>query len=138
MVSVIKNDTEYRDALEQIEILIDSNVQDDSAKADELEVLALLVENYESSAFHRSLPSPIEAIKFRMEQQNLSQRDLVPYMGSRSKVSEVLSGKRPLTLSMIRALHANLGIRLRSFCRSMTSQFSTSRRSIGRAFQLKK
>jgi len=69
-----------------------------------------LVKDYESKRFSSSLPDPIEAIKFRMDQQNLAQRDLVPYIGSRSKVSEVLSGKRPLTLSMMRALHANLGI----------------------------
>ena len=56
------------------------------------------------------LPNPIEAIKFRMEQQQLSQRDLIPYIGSRSKVSEVLAGKRPLTLKMIRALNEGLGI----------------------------
>jgi HTH-type transcriptional regulator/antitoxin HigA len=75
-----------------------------------LELLTILVQDYESKRFGERVPDPIEAIKFRMEQQNLSQRDLVPFIGSRSKVSEVLSGKHPLTLSMIRALHAGLKI----------------------------
>jgi HTH-type transcriptional regulator / antitoxin HigA len=76
--------------------------------------LALLVQDYEARNFAQAIPDPIEAIRFRMEQQCLSQRDLVPYFGSRSKVSEVLSGKRPLTLTMIRALHKKLGIPARA------------------------
>ena len=110
MMKVIRTDTEYHDALESIEKLMDRDPDEGTPDADKLEVLTLLVEDYESKKFPTSLPGPVEAIKFRMEQQNLAQRDLIPYIGSRGKVSEVLSGKRTLTLSMMRALHANLGI----------------------------
>ncbi|MEO8493510.1 MAG: ImmA/IrrE family metallo-endopeptidase [Planctomycetota bacterium] len=110
MMKVIKTDAEYHDALARIEDLMDHDPDEETRAANELEVLSLLIEDYESNEFPSSLPDPIDAIKFRMEQQNLAQRDLIPYIGSRSKVSEVLSGKRQLTLSMIRALHANLGI----------------------------
>ena len=68
------------------------------------------VETYEKERFPIAPPDPVDAIRFRMDQAGLSQRDLVPYLGSKSKASEVLSGKRPLTLSMIRALHDGLGI----------------------------
>ncbi len=81
-----------------------------TAEMDELDVLASLVEQYEEKRFPIDAPSPIDAIRFRMEQADLSPRDLVPFLGSRAKVSEVLSGKRPLTLQMIRALHEHLGI----------------------------
>ncbi len=109
-VKVIKNRDEYNAALKQIESLIDFDPQPGTREADRLELLTLLVEDYETKEFPAALPDPVEAIQFRMEQQGLTQRDLVPYLGSRSKVSEVLAGKRPLTLSMIRALHHGLGI----------------------------
>jgi HTH-type transcriptional regulator/antitoxin HigA len=110
MIRVIKTESDYDGALARIEELIDRNPAAGTSEADELEVLSVLVEEYESRNFPSSLPDPIEAVRFRMEQQNLTQRDLVPFIGSRSKVSEVLSGKRTLTLSMIRSLHSNLGI----------------------------
>jgi HTH-type transcriptional regulator/antitoxin HigA len=75
-------------------------------------VLTTLVEAYEDRHFSINLPDPISAIKFRMEQLKLSQKDLVPYLGSPSKVSEILSGKRALSLSMIRSLHQHLNIPL--------------------------
>jgi HTH-type transcriptional regulator/antitoxin HigA len=110
MIKVIKSDSDYEAALADIERLLDRDPAAGTRKAEELEVLAVLVGDYESKRFGKAVPDPIEAIRFRMEQQNLSQRDLVPFIGSRSKVSEVLSRKRPLTLSMIRALHSGLGI----------------------------
>ncbi len=110
MIKVIKTESDYDQALAAVEALIDRDPDRGTPEADQLEVLSLLVEQYESRNFPSSLPDPIEAIKFRMEQQNLTQRDLVPFIGSRSKVSEVLSRKRPLTLSMIRSLHSNFGI----------------------------
>lgn len=110
MMKVIKTEVEYHDALERIENLMDHDPDVGTSNADELEVLTLLVGEYESKGVSSSLPDPVEAIRFRMEQQNLAQRDLIPYIGSRSKVSEVLSRKRPLTLSMMRALHTSLGI----------------------------
>jgi len=81
-----------------------------SEEHDQLELLTLLISVYEKEHYPIGLPDPIEAIKFRMEQQNLSKKDLIPFLGSRSKVSEVLSGKRPLSLTMIRALHNGLRI----------------------------
>jgi HTH-type transcriptional regulator/antitoxin HigA len=81
-----------------------------SWQMDELEVLAQLVETYEDKRWPMSLPSPAAAIKFRMEQSGLSQRDLEPYIGSSDEVTGVLSGKLPLTLKMIRALHKHLCI----------------------------
>ncbi len=85
-----------------------------SSEADELEVLATLVEAYEAARFPVAAPDPVEAIRFRMEQAGLRQKDLVPFIGAPSRVSEVLSGSRPLTVEMIRRLHEGLGIPLRS------------------------
>lgn len=110
MIKVIKSENEYHSALAEIGALIDRDPDPGTKEADRLELLTLLVENYESHSFPKRVPEPVEAIRFRMEQQNLKQRDLVPYIGSPSKVSEVLSGRRPLTLSMMRALHSHLGI----------------------------
>ncbi len=108
VIKPIKTEADYDAALEQISSLMDAEAGTD--EADELEVLATLVECYEAEHYPINLPDPIAAIRFRMEQSELSQRDLIPYIGSRSKVSEVLSGKRSLTLQMIRSLHQNLGI----------------------------
>lgn len=110
MIKVIKSEKEHETALAEISSLIDRDPDPGTPEADRLELLTLLVENFESQAFPKRVPEPLEAIRFRMEQQNLKQRDLAPYIGSPSKVSEVLSGKRPLTLSMMRALHSHLGI----------------------------
>ncbi len=110
MNKIIQSEGEYRAALAEIEFLIDQDPDPASTEGESLELLSLLVEDYESRKYGAALPDPIDAIQFRMEQQNLTQKDLVPYIGSRSKVSEVLARKRPLTLSMIRALHQGLGI----------------------------
>jgi HTH-type transcriptional regulator/antitoxin HigA len=110
MNRVIRSETDYEIALNQIERLIDQNVTPGTPEGDELELLTVLVRNYETHRFGEGIPDPVEAIKFRMEQANLKPRDLIPFIGSRGKVSEVLARKRPLTLSMIRALHSGLGI----------------------------
>ncbi len=110
MNKVIKNETEYGETLSSLEGLLDLDPAPGTAENEKLELLTLLVEDYESRQYEFIPPTPIEAIKFRMEQQKLNPRDLIPYIGSRSKVSEVLSGKRSLTLSMIRALSSGLGI----------------------------
>ena len=109
-LKVIKTEAEYKDALSSLQELLDLDPDPGTEEAERLELLSLLVRDYESRQFSFPPPDPVEAIKFRMEQQGLSQRDLVSYIGSRSKVSEILSRKRPLTLSMIRALHDSLGI----------------------------
>jgi HTH-type transcriptional regulator/antitoxin HigA len=110
MNKVIKNETEYTEALAEVERLVERDPAPGTSAGDRLELLALLIESYELKRFPRRAIDPVEAIRFRMEQQGLSQRDLVPLIGSRSRVSGVLSGRRPLTLSMIRALHRNLQI----------------------------
>lgn len=110
MRRVIKNEDEYEAALAAIEDLMDRNPAPGTPDSDDLDLLVLLVQDYESREHKLLPPDPIEAIRFRMEQQDLSPRDLIPYIGSRSKVSEVLARKRPLTLSMMRALHSGLGI----------------------------
>lgn len=110
MMKIIKSESDYHATLAEIEALMDRDPAPGTPEADELEHKALLAQAYEAKAFPSSLPDPVEAIKFRMEQQNLSQRDLIPLIGSRNRVSEVLSGKRPLSLAMMRALHSKLGI----------------------------
>jgi HTH-type transcriptional regulator/antitoxin HigA len=107
---VIKTQAEYERALIAVERLIDAEPKAGEPQADELELLSLLIEDYEETVFPIPDPTPIEAIRFRMDQMGLKQKDLVPYLGSRARASEVLSGKRPLTLRMIRALHEGLGI----------------------------
>jgi HTH-type transcriptional regulator / antitoxin HigA len=107
-IKPIKNKKDYDGALKRIESLMDA--KRNSPDFDELEVLSILVEKYEDEHFPIKSPDPIESIKFRMEQMGLSQSDLVPVIGSRSKVSEVLSGKRSLSVRMIRALHDTLKI----------------------------
>ena len=106
---LIKNDTDYEAALGRVEALMEEESLDQAGQ-DELELLGFLVSGYEDDVFPLSLPSPVDAIRFRMEQQGLKQRDLIPYIGNASRVSEILSGKRTLSLSMIRKLHRGLGI----------------------------
>jgi len=110
MIKVIKTKSDYDTALSDIEALIDRDPDEGTPDAEKLELLTLLVQSYETSLYPRRSVDPIDALLFRMEQQGLTPRDLVPYLGSRSRVSEILSRKRPLTLQMIRSLHKGLGI----------------------------
>jgi HTH-type transcriptional regulator/antitoxin HigA len=105
---VIKTEAECATALARIEKLMDA--KRNTAHGDELELLSLLVHDYEDKVFPIDKPDPRKAIRFRMEQQGLEPKDLVPFLGSRSRVSEVLSGQRNLSLKMIRALVSGLGI----------------------------
>lgn len=109
-VRLIKKDAEHKAALSRIEKLW--GAAPGTPRGDELELLIHLVEAYEEEHHPIPLPDPVSAIRFRMEQQGLKAADLIPYIGSKSKVSEVLSGKRPLSLAMIRKLHAGLDIPL--------------------------
>ena len=102
--SLIKTETEYETTLARIEALMDAKQGSDEER--ELELLSFLVEHYEEEKFPMDLPSPIAAIKFRMEQMGLKQVDLVPLIGSRALVSEILSGKRNLTVKIIQNLHS--------------------------------
>jgi len=110
VVKIIKSKVDYDAALASIDRLVALDPEPGTREADELEVLTVLVKDYEGKRFPVQLPDPIGAIQFRMEQMGLSHRDLIPFIGSRARVSEVLSKKRPLTLSMLKALHAGLGI----------------------------
>lgn len=105
---LIKTEEAYQDALKRLEVIFDA--RKNSADADELELLSLLIEKYEQEHFPIDLPDPIEAIKFRMEQLGLRQKDLAEVIGLKSRVSEVLNRKRKLTVDMIRKLHSALGI----------------------------
>jgi HTH-type transcriptional regulator/antitoxin HigA len=105
---VIKTEKDYESALARINDLMDADPG--TPEGDELELLVTLVELYEKAKHPIDLPDPVEAIKFRMEQLGLKQKDLIPLIGSRSKVSEVLSRQRSLSITMIRKLNAGLGI----------------------------
>lgn len=107
---IIKTEAEYRSYLSEVERVALSDPSPESSAGARLELLSLLVEEYEKTRFRFETPSPIEAIQFRMHEQGLRQADLVPYFGSRSRVSEVLAGKRPLTVQMIRDISMGLGI----------------------------
>jgi HTH-type transcriptional regulator / antitoxin HigA len=104
----IKTEQEYDAALAAIERLFDA--EPGIANGDALEVLTLFVDAYEAEHYAIEAPDPVEAILYYVESRGLSRRDLEPFIGSRSRVSEVLNRKRPLTLAMIRRLHVGLGI----------------------------
>jgi HTH-type transcriptional regulator / antitoxin HigA len=107
---ILKTEQEHEAALEKISSWM--SAEPGTPEADALELWSYLVEEYEKRTFPIDPPDPVAAIRFRMEQQSLSPCDLEPYLGGKSKVSEVLNGKRPLSLRMIRALHRGLGIPL--------------------------
>lgn len=121
----IKTKTDYEKALVRIDALMDA--KPGSPKGDELDVLVTLVEAYENKHYPFPPPKPISAIKFRMEQADLTRKDMEPYLGGRGRVSEVLNGKRPLTLGMIRKLHEGLGIPLESLIGGKKSSKKKSR-----------
>jgi HTH-type transcriptional regulator/antitoxin HigA len=105
---IIKTEEEYTEALARVEVLMDA--KPGSHREEELELWSLLLERYERERFPIDLPDPVEAIKFRMEQEGLRQKDLEKYFPGKNRVSEVLNYKRPLSIGMIRALHRGLGI----------------------------
>ncbi|WP_163321752.1 MULTISPECIES: helix-turn-helix domain-containing protein [Draconibacterium] len=114
---ILKTEEEYNKACERIYSLINASenaVEPNSPEGEEMELLSLLVEKYELENHQMDAPSPIEAIKFRMEQMNLKQADVAPLFGGKTRVSEVLNGKRNLTLKMITLLNRYLGIPLES------------------------
>ena len=107
-VAPIKTKRDYRRTLKEIEGLMDA--KRGTPEGDRLDVLVTLVAAWEAKHYPIDLPDPVEAIKYHMEQQGLRPRDLVPYIGGRNRVYEVLNRKRPLTLKMVWRLHAGLGI----------------------------
>jgi HTH-type transcriptional regulator/antitoxin HigA len=107
-LKIIKTEKDYTLALKRLEEIFDA--KKGTKQGDELELLALLIDNYEKDKYAIDLPDPIEAIKFRMEQLGYKQKDLAEVIGLKSRVSEILNRKRKLTLEMIRKLHEILGI----------------------------
>lgn len=114
---IIKTEKEYNEACEYIYKLINASeeaIEPDSPEGEELELISLLVEKYEREKHPIDAPNPIEAIRFRMEQMGLKQADVAPLFGGKTRVSEVLNGKRSLTLKTITLLNRYLGIPLES------------------------
>lgn len=107
-IKPIKKEADYERALHRVEELWDS--PPNSPESDELDVLTTLIEAYEREHYPIDLPDPIEAIKFRLEQKGKNSRDLIGVIGQRTRVYEVMSGKRPLSLNMIRNLHEKFDI----------------------------
>lgn len=105
---VIKTEEEYKLALKRLEVIFDANPG--TVEGDELELLSLLIDNYEKIHYPIDLPDPIEAIKFRMEQMNYKPKDLADVIGFRSRVTEILGRKRKLSLDMIRKIHKKMNI----------------------------
>lgn len=104
----IKSEKDYRNALVRLDLIFDAPI--DSKEGDEAEILSLLIENYENEHYPIEAPDPIEAIKIRMEELNMRQKDLVGIIGGKSRVSEILNRKKKLTVDMIRELERILQI----------------------------
>ena len=107
-IKPIKTETDYDQVLERLELIFDATPN--SKEGDEAEILALLIDNYENKHYRIESPDPIEAIKIRMEEINLKQKDLVGVIGGKSRVSEILNKKKRLTVEMIRELERILHI----------------------------
>ncbi len=107
-IKPIRTEADYEAALKKIEELFEANAN--TPEEDQLEILSILVEDYENKHYCIPRPDPIEAIKYYMESRGLTGTDLEPYIGESRKVTEVLNKKRPLSIEMIRSLHSGLGM----------------------------
>ncbi len=107
-IKPIRNEEDYQKALERLAVIFDA--RRGTEEGDELEILSIVIDNYESENFPIDMPDPIAAIEFRMEQMGLKQKDLAEIIGFKSRVSEIMNKKRKLTLAMIRKLNTNLRI----------------------------
>jgi HTH-type transcriptional regulator/antitoxin HigA len=110
MLKPIKTGPQYDEALARVYELMQSEVMENTAESDELEVLSILVKEYENENYPMPSPNPLDAIKFRLNQMGLSEKELGEILGYRSRKSEILSGKRKLSLAMIRKLNEVLHI----------------------------
>lgn len=110
MLKPVKTNKEYNAALARVYELMQKELKAGSKLSDELEVLSILVEAYEKEHYPIPPPHPIEAIKFRLEQMGIDEKELTRILGGRSRKSEILSGRRKLSLNMIRELHEKLSI----------------------------
>lgn len=118
-INPIKTDADYQAALKEIDTLMLAEA--DTPEGDKLDILATLVEAWERAHYPMDFPDPIEAIKFRMDQQGLTVDDLVPVIGRRNRVYEILNRKRPLTLRMIEGLHETFAIPAECLIRQRSS-----------------
>ncbi|MEK6347538.1 MAG: transcriptional regulator [Burkholderia sp.] len=109
-IQPIRTEADYDAALKAVSALVDTDPAPGTPEGDRLEILAILMEKYEAEHFPMPSPTPVEAIRFRMEQAGLSVPDMKPYIGNSNRVYEVLAGRRALSLSMIRKLHDGLHI----------------------------
>ena len=125
-IKPIKTEADYDDALAEINVLMDA--EPGTSEGDRLDVLVTLVEAYEATHWRIDPPDPIEAIKLRMQQRGLSRCDLEKVLGSKSRVSEILNRKRPLTLEMIRQLHSLWGIPAESLIQPTTRKRNAKKR----------
>ena len=107
-INPIKTETDYRNALKRLEIIFDATIG--TPESDEADILGLMIDEYEKKHYPIEAPDPIEAIKIRMEEMHLKQVDLVDAIGGKSRVSEILSRKRKLTVEMIRNLNRKLNL----------------------------
>ena len=107
-IKPIKSEQDYEEALERLEVIFDASPN--TQEGDEADILSLLIDTYENQNYPIEAPDPIEAIKIRMEEMNLKQKDLVGIMGGKSRVSEILNKKKRLTVDMIRELESILHI----------------------------
>ena len=126
-IKPIKSNLDYKDSLVLAEELVALDPEPNTNEADQIAILSTLIEDYEKNHFPLDIPSAVDAIKFRMDQLDMRPVDLVPYLGSASRVSEVLSGKRSLTVDMINALSAGLGIPERALLKKDGSENEYSR-----------
>jgi HTH-type transcriptional regulator/antitoxin HigA len=118
-IAPIKTQRDYRRVLKEVEDLMVA--KRNTPEGDRLDVLVTLVEAWERKHYPLDLPDPVAAIKYHMDQNGLKPRDLIPFIGSRNRVHEVLNGRRPLTLKMIWRLHKGLGIPAESLIKSQAA-----------------
>ena len=126
-IKPIRTRADYRDALKTVESLMTARAN--TPEGDRLDVLVTLIEAYERKHFPMDLPDAVEAIKFRMDQQSLTPKDLEPMIGRSNRVYEVLSRKRSLTLAMIQKLHEGLGIPAESLLKQTRAETASTRRA---------
>lgn len=131
-MKIIKTAAEHDAAVERLAALMTDSPAAGSPEMDELELLGVLVDDYERRLVAPAAPTPVDAILFRLEQAGLPRKALVPHLGSESRVSEVLAGKRRLSLAMIRRLHDGLGIPLASLVGRQEEPRRTRRAAKGR------
>ena len=110
MLKLIKTEPQYEDALERIYFMLQNDIQPNSDEETEIEILSLLVKEFEKIHYPIAPPHPLEAIKFRLDQMGLKESELSKILGNRSRKSDVLNGRRKLSLAMIRTLHEKLHI----------------------------